>query len=413
MITRNIEQTFRDALKDSPVVFLNGARQSGKSTLVQAIVESGYPATYITFDDVAMLSAAKSDPKTFLQKIEGPIALDEVQRVPELFLVIKSEVDRSRTAGKYILTGSANVLLLPKLAESLAGRVEIITLWPFSQGEIDGTEDLLVDLLFAETLRNVKPSRVSRHELIQRITRGGYPEILARESDERRNSWFGSYITTILQRDVRDLAHIEGLTQLPRLLSLLATRVSQLLNVTDVANSLTIPQTTLKRYLTLLETTYILQFLPAWSTNVGKRLIKSPKILICDTGLLTYLLGANVQQFEQQPVSFGPLFENFVAMELTKQISWSKTRPHLFHFRSLRGNEVDLVLEDRRRRIVGIEVKASGTVIEADFKNLKLLSEIARGTFHRGVVLYTGSDVIPFGKNLLALPVSILWMKQA
>lgn len=412
MIKRNIEQTFRDALKDSPAVFLNGARQSGKSTLVQAIIEDGYPAAYVTFDDVAMLSAAKSDPKSFLRSFEGPVALDEVQRVPELFLTIKSEVDRSRRAGRFILTGSANVLLLPKLAESLAGRVEILTLWPLSQGEIEGTKESFIDFLFAEAMARAKPQIVSRREIIQRVTRGGYPEIFLREPDARRDTWYGSYINTILQRDVRDMAHIEGLTQLPRLLSMLATRVSQLLNVADVANSLTMPQTTLKRYLTLLETTYILQTVPAWSPNIGKRFIKSPKILVCDSGLLTYLLGGSAEYYEQQPVAFGPILENFLTMELVKQISWSKTRPQLFHFRSLRGHEVDLVLEDRRRRVVGIEVKTSGTVAQSDFKNLMVLSEIASRNFHRGVVLYTGSDVVPFGNNLFALPMSILWMKR-
>jgi hypothetical protein len=409
MIKRNIQKRIITALKDSPVVFLNGARQTGKSTLIREIVETIYPARYVTFDEVTVLSGAKSDPDGFLKNITFPIAIDEVQRAPEFFLAIKAEVDRVRKPGRFILTGSANVLLLPRLADSLAGRMEIISLWPFSQGELDGVTETFVDTLFSDASLSLKLPLLNRPHLLEKILSGGYPESLTRENTDRRDSWFGSYITTILQRDVRDLARIEGLTTLPKLLSLLAARSTTLLNIAEISNSAAIPQTSLKRYLTLLETIFLIKFLPAWSSNLGKQLIKTPKVILSDTGLLAHLTGVQINQLNQGNGAIGPLFENFVAMEITKQITWSHTQPQLFHFRTLRGQEVDLLLEDRKRRIVGIEVKASSTVTANDFKNLKILSEIAGKKFHLGIVIYTGSEIIPFGKDLYAVPVQGLW----
>ncbi len=409
MIKRNIQKRIITALKDSPVVFLNGARQTGKSTLIREIVETIYPARYITFDEVTVLSGARSDPDGFLKNITLPIAIDEVQRAPEFFLAIKAEVDRVRKPGIFILTGSANVLLLPRLADSLAGRMEIISLWPFSQGELDGVTETFVDTIFSDASLSLKLPLLDLSHLFEKILSGGYPESLTRKGNERRDSWFGSYITTILQRDVRDLARIEGLTTLPKLLSLLAARSTTLLNIAEISNSAAIPQTSLKRYLTLLETIFLIKFLPAWSSNLGKRLIKTPKVILSDTGLLAHLTGVQITQLKQGNAAIGPLFENFVAMELTKQITWSHTQPQLFHFRTLRGQEVDLLLEDRKGRIVGIEVKASSTVTANDFKNIKILSEITGKKFHRGIVMYTGSEIIPFGKNLYAVPVQGLW----
>lgn len=409
MIKRNIQKRIITALKDSPVVFLNGARQTGKSTLIREIVETIYPARYVTFDEATVLSGAKSDPDGFLKNITLPIAIDEVQRAPEFFLAIKAEVDKLRKPGRFILTGSANVLLLPRLADSLAGRMEIISLWPFSQGELNGVTETFVDTIFSDASLSLKLRLFNRSHLLEKIISGGYPESLTRKNTDRRDSWFGSYITTILQRDVRDLARIEGLTTLPKLLSLLAARSTTLLNIAEISNSAAIPQTSLKRYLTLLETIFLIKFLPAWSSNLGKRLIKTPKVILSDTGLLAHLTGVQISQLNQSNGAIGPLFENFVAMEITKQITWSHTQPQLFHFRTLRGQEVDLLLEDRKGRIVGIEVKASSTVTANDFKNLKILSEIAGKKFHRGIVIYTGLEIIPFGKDLYAVPVQGLW----
>jgi len=409
MIKRNLENRILTALQDSPAIFINGARQTGKSTLVKAITETAYPASYATFDDINILSGAKSDPKGFIKNISLPVALDEVQRVPELFLPIKAEIDRSRKPGRFILTGSANVLLLPHIADSLAGRMEILTLYTLSQGELEGVKENFIDVLMSD---NPIPSRLTpldRTALIGKIVKGGYPEIFTRETAERRNTWFGSYVTTILQRDVRDLARIEGLTVLPRLLSLLAVRSTSLLNIAELSSSAAIPQTSLRRYLTLLETTFLIKFIPAWSSNLGKRMTKTPKVILCDTGLLAHLIGIDTNRMENGNNSVGSLLENFVAMELIKQTTWSSTQPQLYHFRTTRGQEVDIVLENRKGKLVGIEVKASSTVTVSDFKNLKMFSEIAGKKFHRGIVLYTGSETVPFGDRFFAVPVHALW----
>ena len=400
------------ALTDTPVVFLNGARQTGKSTLVRDLAEGERPARYLTFDDATVLAAARHDPAGFVAGLEGPVIIDEVQHVPDIFPALKLAVDRDRQPGRFLLTGSANILLLPRVSESLAGRMEILTLWPLSQGEIEGVEDNLIDRLFSAQFALPHTSLKgagTRADLLDRVTRGGYPEALGRKTEERRREWFGSYITTILQRDVREMANIEGLTELPRALTLLATRASSLHNLADISRSIDIPQTTLKRYLTLLETTFLLSPLPAWSSNLGKRLVKAPKLALSDTGLLTYLLGADRERLEEDSSVLGRALENFVVTELRKQSSWSKTKPQLFHFRTQSGQEVDVIMEDAGGHLVGVEVKASATVTSSDFKGLHALREMTGNRLTRGVVLYAGAEAVSFGSDLFALPLASLW----
>lgn len=410
MIPRHITPFILEALSDSPVVLLNGARQTGKSTLVQWVASQKHKARYLTLDDAAVLAAARSDAGGFLSGIDGPVVIDEIQRAPELFPAIKADVDRRRQPGRFLLTGSADVLLLPQISESLAGRMEILTLWPFSQGETAEIKETFIDDVFSRTL--MRPSgkdAVNRSALWRLVLRGGYPEILNRADVSRRDAWFSSYVATILQRDVRDIANIEGLTALPRLLALLAARASSLVNFSELSRSIAIPQSTLKRYLALLEMTFLVQMLPPWSGNLSKRLVKAPKLLISDAGLTAYLLGLNQNQLEQNSVMAGPLLENFVVMELKKQSAWNKTRVRLFHFRTQNGQEVDIILEDRAGRMAGIEVKAASTVGADDFRGLRALQETAGRKFFRGVILYTGSEVLSFGAGLHALPIGVLW----
>ena len=409
MLLRHISSLVLEALSDTPVVFLHGPRQSGKSTLAEWMAGHARPARYLTFDDAGVLAAARQDPSGFLAGLTGPVVLDEVQRAPDLFLAIKADVDRRRRPGRFLLTGSANVLLIPQLSDSLAGRMEIITLWPLSQAEIEGLRENFVDAVFARTLRPFGRSPAARSALLRRLVIGGYPDVLDRPSDDRRRAWFGSYVTTILQRDVRDLANIESLTAFPRLLSLLATRAASLLNLADISRGIGIPHTTLRRYLTLLQATFLVDLLPAWFANLGKRLVKSPKLVFADTGLMAHLLGLTEHVLGPDSMALGPLLENFVVMEIRKQAGWSRSRPNLFHFRLESGQEVDLILEGAGGNLVGIEIKASHTIVDADFKGLRVLADAAGRRFRRGIVLYTGPEPVPFGPKLHALPFGVLW----
>lgn len=409
MYVRNLAAPMLAALADTPVVFLNGARQSGKTTLVRQLTEGAHPARYLTLDDAAVLAAARSDPQGFVAGLEGAVVLDEVQRAPKLFSAIKLSVDRDRRPGRFLLTGSADVLLLPGVAESLVGRMEILTLRPLSQGELDGRREEFVAALFADRFDLGSGPAPPPADLWQRVVAGGYPEVLTRSRPDRRRAWFGAYLTTILQRDVRDLAAIEGLTELPRLLALLASRTGGLLNFAELSRASGIPQTTVKRYLTLLETTFLLQPLPAWSANLGKRLVKSPKVYLNDAGLLAYLTGTDAERLAREPHLAGGLLESFVVQELAKQLTWSGVAATLYHFRTQAGLEVDVVLEDAAGRCAGVEVKASRSLGAGDFRGLRQLRESLGARFRRGVLLYLGSEAVPFGENLVALPLDALW----
>ena len=414
MRSRNLLNEVLVALADTPVVLINGPRQSGKSTLTQApeLVKQG--RRYFTFDQPSVLAAAKSDPEGFVAGLPEKVTLDEIQHVPELFPVIKAAVDRHRTPGRFLLTGSANVLLLPKLSESLAGRMEILTLWPFSQGELHHKKENFIDQLFSQKphcLSHPITKHVFRTTLLESAMSGGYPPILTRATPTRRRSWFKSYLTTILQRDVRNFSDISDLNALPRLLTATAARAGSLLNFTDLGRSLMLPQTTVKRYFTLLEVTFLVQLLRPWSTNLGQRVIQTRKAYINDTGLLTHLLGITSNRLLLDPSLAGSIMENFILMELLKQATWSKRQPEFFFWRTASGQEVDLLLEDQEGRLVGIEIKAGATLGKKDVSSLQTLAALAGKRWVRGAILYTGNEIIPFGKNLHAIPIHYLWEK--
>jgi hypothetical protein len=282
-------------------------------------------------------------------------------------------------------------------------------LWPFSQGELRGVSEDFVDAVFATGPLQARGAFAGRGEVLESGLQGGFPEMLRRSSPRGRDTWFRSYVTTLLQRDVTDLAAIEGGTMLPRLLSLLAAQSTGLLNCSDLSRRSAIPQTTLKRYLGLLQATFLVHLLPAWSANLGKRLVKAPRLMLLDSGLMAHLQGFRRERLTASPGLFGPLLENLVATELLKQVQWSQTRPSLFHYRTLAGEEVDLLLEDSAGRLVGLEVKGSASVDAHDFRGLKALATAAGERFLRGLVLYTGTDCLPFGTQFQAVPISGLW----
>ncbi len=403
MLRRHIEGPLREALKDTPVVLLVGARQTGKSTLAQTLVPRNQ---YVTFDDATILAAAKADPTGFIAQFDQLVVIDEAQRAPEIFLAMKAAVDRHRRPGRFLLTGSANVLMIPQIADSLVGRMEHLTLWPLSQGEITKRTEKFLDAVLSDRLPRTL-NHVRRRQVLERVLRGGYPGAYSRR-EGRRRAWFRSYITGVLQRDIRDLANIEGLTNLPRLLTLLASRTSGVFNLADISRGVGVPYTTLQRYMTLLETTFLIRLIPVWSGNLGSRVTKAPKLAFVDTALVAALLNLTEMRLVKEPALFGPLLENFVVMELLKQASWHPSEPQVFHFRTPKGAEVDVVLETNGH-LVGVEVKAAETLTGDDFRGLTMLASMTGRRFHRGMVLYLGERVVPFGKQLYAVPLSALW----
>lgn len=408
---RNIGKDLKRAISNSPVLLLNGARQTGKSTLVQALTSSSKAIKYISLDNPSVLAAA-SDPITFIGDLPQQVIIDEIQRAPELLLAIKQSVDENRKPGRFILTGSANVLVLPKLSESLAGRMIIKTLWPLSQGEITNVQEGFIDALFAQGKLAHSPA-IDWSRLVKSVARGGFPNMVNELDKRTQRDWFDSYLRTLLERDVRDISRIDGLRLFPFLLSILAGRVGNAVNFADVGRACGIPKTSIIRYMSLLEGMFLTFPVPAWYRNLEKRLIKSPKLYFCDSGFLARLLNMGAERLYEDRAAAGFIVENFVATELMKQLSWSKTLGKLFHFRTQEGQEVDFVIESDSGHLVGIEVKCANSVNQDDFKGLKFLAQISQKRFHRGIVLYTGKETISFGQNLYALPISALWHQSA
>lgn len=401
-VARAIRPKIEEALSDTPVILLHGARQVGKTTLVRSFTNY----EYFTLDNATTRALAQTDPTGFIQGLPKNSIIDEIQLVPELMPAIKERIDNNRQAGTFLLTGSANVLLIPKASESLAGRMEILTLAPLSQSEIANTNNTFIDNLF-NNKTIVHNGAINKADLTKRMLQGGYPEARTR-NEKRRQAWFEAYITTILTRDVRDLANIEGIAQLPRLLALIAARNSNLLNLSDIANNANIAYTTLNRYMALLEATFLIRLVQPWSGNFTNRLVKSPKVYLIDTALITALLGINQTNLELNPL-YGNLLENFIVSELHKLASWSDTNPKAYHFRTQAQQEVDVILESTNGQLLALEIKASATVTPSDFKGLKTLQAQTSDRFVHGAVLYTGDKIIPFGERLSAIPLTALW----
>lgn len=414
-LARKITPRILAALKVSPVVFLNGARQSGKSTLVQSIskeIGHGTPASYISFDRPTQMAAAAAAPEAFLSAHKNCVILDEVQMVPEIFRALKVVVDelrlknKAKANGRYLLTGSSNILAIPTLADPLVGRMSVMTLYPFSTAEASGGKGDGLERIMRFDFSKINNRGLSITDAIKLAT---FPEIAGKTSKEC-GIWFDGYITTLLQRDVRMIAELEKIAILPNLLRVLATRAGNLINDSDISRDAGLNSVTGKQYRNILKMMFLNFDVPPWYRNIGKRLVKAPKGYLTDTLLLCHMLGLDLEEMQfSKPELFGHVLENYVASELTKLLSSGDTRAQLHHYRTSDGKEVDFILEKPDGTLFGIEVKKSESVTINDFKGLNSFRELTGRDFMGGVVLYSGKDIVPFGKNLWAVPLSVLW----
>ncbi|MQA27505.1 MAG: DUF4143 domain-containing protein [Micromonosporaceae bacterium] len=406
ILPRKAAVAVEEALHDTRVVLVNGARQCGKSTLVMKIgKERG--AEWRSLDRAATRQAAQFDPSEFVATSESMV-IDEVQRVPELLLAIKEQVDAEPRPGRFLLTGSARVLGLRGLPDALPGRMETIELWPLSQGEINEKPDGFVDAIFTEGPECQHTSTETRAGYIERITRGGFPEAVARPP-RRRERFLDSYMADLINRDVMQLSDIERGPEMRALTKLVAARSGQLLVPGALASELGLPHPTVKRYLGLLEEVFLLKRIPAWSRNLSTRAVATPKVAMVDSGIAANLLGLDAVSLREPSSPLGPLLEGFVAMEIARQLTWSDQRADLYHYRTRDQVEVDIVLENRRGQVVAIDVKAASTVRSDDFRGLRHLADRLGDSLITGIVLYTGQQTLPFGPRFRAMPISALW----
>lgn len=404
---RFLKPRLLEACQDTPLLLIKGARQVGKSTLMQELI-SLFEGQTLTFDNPSILALAREDPQGFIEQLQTPALIDEVQRAPEIVLPLKLRIDKNRKSGQFLLTGSADFQTLPTIAESMAGRIEIRTLWPLSQGELNRKQETFLERAFKGSWPTTF-SQLSRQELYDKVIQGGYPEAVRRTDTERRSLWFDSYLEALIQKDIKAISNIEGFESIPNLLILLASRSANVINAADIARVLGLAQSSVKRYINLLQSIFLIFKLKPWFSNTDKQLAKSPKVYFVDSGLLSHLLRLPPNWEVFPPPPFGQVLENFVVTEVLKQCSWHTERIDSFHFRTQKGEEVDLILQDRRGHLIGIEVKAASTISRKDFKGLLTFKEITKEKFSRGIVLYTGDTLIPFGENLWAVPLQALW----
>ena len=410
---RFIEDRIVQSLKAFPVVYIAGPRQSGKTTLAQRIAADRHKASYITFDDIQTRSAVQRDPEAFLRSLHDPVVLNEIQMVPEIFRPLKIIVDENRQKedggrGRFLLTGSASVMALPKLSDALVGRMALHTLLPFSAGEIKKNKEH--DFIYRAFSTDWFFQQRTEKDTDQMLLKASFPELLFLEDPELHYEWCNGYLNTILQRDVRVLLEIDKMASLPDMLRLLASRTGGVLNEASLSRTINLNHVTAKKYRILLENLFLLLSVSAWSVNLGKRVVKSPKVYLSDLNLLSYLLNIRLDETPRQnPILFGKLLENFVAVELTKQLTFSSIRARLYHYRTSTGQEVDFLLEGPQGMIVGIEIKSTSKVSAKDFRHLETLKNDLGDQFQRGFVLYQGTDVVPFGDKLIAAPLNVLW----
>lgn len=405
LFPRLIQTRLAEAMADTPVVLLAGPRQAGKTTLVRQVADKGLH--YLTLDDELTLLSATADPVGMIRHLDRAV-IDEIQRAPGLLLAIKKSVDEDRRAGRFLLTGSANLMALPRVADSLAGRMETLTLLPLSQSEIEGRTLNWLDGLFSGQLP--QPGSETRTDnLVQRVLQGGYPEMLLRTTPRRRVAWAKQYVDAIMARDVRELSGIDKLDQLPRFLRALAHTAGQVCNYTQLGAQVGLDGKTAARYMSVFEQMYLLKRVDPWAGNRLKRVVKAPKLQFLDSGLLAMLLNLTEEEIQKNRARFGHVLETFVYAELLKHTTTAQADYHLMYYRDADKVEVDIVIENAAGQLVGVEVKASATVTEADLRGLRKLAGLAGDSFSRGVILYDGDETLPLGDRICAAPLSTLW----
>ncbi|WP_296183039.1 ATP-binding protein [uncultured Mobiluncus sp.] len=408
-IPRNARVLAEEILSDTPVLTVSGARQVGKSTLVSQLLENR-SHRLLNLDNAATLQAAQTDPDGFVRQFpEGIVAIDEIQRVPALLRAIKAALDEDRRPGRFIVTGSSNLMNLKGAEESLAGRAETLRLRGFSRGERKGiTED------FAANAWNPHPqlpaSDLERIDYLRMITESSFPEI-AEATPRRRDRWVQAYVERVLTKDATDLYGIQYPDRLRVLLGKVASQGTSEFVAAHVSRELNIPERSVPGYLNALKNVFLIDVLPAWGTNLTRRVISKPKVFLQDPATAASLVGVDATSLEMQISSSftGGLLESFVATELLKQREWSAIPFKLFHFRDSTGKEVDLVMESRGREIVGVEVKAAVSLQGKDFSGLRHLQKLAGEKFRCGILLYAGKESLPMGPGLWAMPISALW----
>jgi predicted AAA+ superfamily ATPase len=411
LIRRGIEAELRDILSVSRAAAIVGPRQVGKSTLAEQLQAAGLLPNYFSLDNRQTRRAALEDPDGFALALSRPAVIDEVQRAPELMLSIKQILDRDRTSGQFLLTGSADLVTSRTIADALPGRVEYVNLWPFAQAELAGTRSSIVDSLLAGEPPRVTGAPKGRAAVAEAVVAGGFPDALDRTSSQR-SRYFRSYVQTVLGRDLPDVGDVRvDSAKLTGLLGLLAARTGSLANYAALGRALALDDKTIKAHVGLLAQLFLLYRLRPWSANLGSRQVKTPKLFLTDSGLAAALVGADAARYSapDQGELAGMLFETFVLMELVKQATWSTERVELFFYRDTEKREVDLVLESPAGEVVAIEVKAGASVDPSALRGLRFLRDKLGARFKLGVVVYCGEHTLPFGERVWAVPVSGLW----